>query len=142
MTLRAEGCFSDVAAEMKELAGRRPIVEIVNTGNWGDALIHAGQAQFLREIGVRPWRFSIHRLLSMGRVKLAILAHVLAPHAFVTGDGAYTDWYARRRVLSPGSAVCRGAEECLAQDGRGAVNTPVGRRRRRRVGGVAGISQR
>ena len=95
MTLRSEGCFAELAAEVKSLAGRRAIVEIVNTGNWGDALIHAGQAQFLREIGVRPWRFSIHRLLSMGRIKRAILANLLAPHGFVTGHGAYTDWYAR-----------------------------------------------
>lgn len=100
MTLRNEPCFAELAESVRSLAAGRPIVEIVNTGNWGDALIHAGQAQFLQDIGVKPWRFSIFRLCRMRRDKLWLLSKVLSRRAFVTGHGAYAYWYERPKQIS------------------------------------------
>jgi len=100
MTLRKEPCFRELGESVRAFAAGRPVIEIVNTGNWGDALIHAGQAQFLREIGVDPWRFSIFRLRNMRREKLWFLSKVLSRRAFVTGHGAYTNWYERPKEIA------------------------------------------
>jgi len=100
MTLRDQPCYSELSHDLKTFARGRRLVEIVNTGNWGDALIHAGQAQFLKDIGIEPWQFSISRLLRMRRDKFWILSRVLSRRAFVTGHGAYTDWYARPKEIS------------------------------------------
>lgn len=99
MTLRDQPCYSELADELKSFARGRRLVEIVNTGNWGDALIHAGQAQFLQDIGIEPWRFSIFTLKKMNRYKLMLLSKVLCPRAIVTGNGAFQPFYERPREL-------------------------------------------
>lgn len=99
MTLRNEPCFRELAESVRTFAAGRRIVEIVNTGNWGDALIHAGQAQFLNDIGVEPWRFSIFRLRKMRRHKFYVLSKILSRRAIITGNGAFQPFYERPKEL-------------------------------------------
>lgn len=100
MTLRDAPCFRELGECVKDFAAGRRIVEIVNTGNWGDALIHAGQAQFLKDIGVEPWRFSIFRLRRMQRHKFLFISKVLCRRAIVTGNGAFQPFYDRPQELA------------------------------------------
>jgi hypothetical protein len=100
MTLRSEPCFRELGEAVRSFAEGRRIVEIVNTGNWGDALIHAGQAQFFRDNGIEPWRFSIFHLRGMPRPKLFVLSKILARRAVVTGNGAFREFYSRPKDIS------------------------------------------
>jgi exopolysaccharide biosynthesis predicted pyruvyltransferase EpsI len=99
MTLKDQPCYSQLADELKSFARGRKLIEIVNTGNWGDSLIHAGQAQFLKDIGIEPWRFSILKLKRMHRHKLMLLSKVLCPRAIVSGNGAFQPFYERPKQV-------------------------------------------
>lgn len=95
MTLREQTCFRELARDILAFSGQRRVIEIVNTGNWGDALIHAGQDLFLRDLGLSPTKISIASLRRRGALVLSGLNRFFADRAIVTGNGAYTKWYTR-----------------------------------------------
>jgi len=100
MTLRDQSCFKDLADELKRFTKGRRIIEIVNTGNWGDGLIHAGQREFLTDIGITPIRISVNKLNSKSRAKRFFLSHVVASRAIITGNGAFREFYERPKQLA------------------------------------------
>lgn len=100
MSLRDHTCFQDLAQDVRAFAQGRPIVEIVNSGNWGDALIHAGQAEFLHDIGVDVIQIPVQKLQRSKPIKTALKRWIKRERAIVTGSGAYRDVYARPAELA------------------------------------------
>lgn len=106
MTLRDEACYEELAESLREFTSRNRIVEVVNTGNWGDSLIHAGQAAFLKDIGITPFaRISIMDWKSKAPWKphvwkRVVLSKTLARHVIFTGCGAFREFYNRPKQLA------------------------------------------
>ena len=75
------------------------MVEIVNSGNWGDALIHAGQAEFLRDIGVAVKQVPVQKLQRSKPWKSTLKRMLMGERAIVTGSGAYRTVYDRPAEL-------------------------------------------
>ena len=95
MTLRHEKCFAQLAAAVREFGRRRPLVEIETTGNWGDAIIHAGQREFFRDNSIIVERYSIAKLREFNLPQFLRLSRFSTRRAVVSGGGAWCDWYAR-----------------------------------------------
>jgi exopolysaccharide biosynthesis predicted pyruvyltransferase EpsI len=96
MSLRHQPCFDALAEDLRRFADGEPVVEIVNSGNWGDALIHAGQAEFLSDAGIVVEQVPIARLRK-NTLKHRLLAKLQGPRgkAILTGSGAYREFYDR-----------------------------------------------
>lgn len=105
MTLRNEDCFADLARDLKDFARGRRIVEIVNTGNWGDSLIHAGQREFLDDIGMSPIRIPVNRLNKKSSLSRFLLSRFVADKAIITGNGAFREFYDRPAQLIETAAI-------------------------------------
>lgn len=95
MSLKTASEFKDLAEFIVEAAKGRTLVEVVNTGIWGDALIHAGQREFFSHFGIsyvqipvwpKPWRGALWKMYK-GRS--------LRPVGFVSGGGFMQPWYDR-----------------------------------------------
>jgi len=95
MSLKAAPEFEHLANFIAKAAEGRTLVEIVNTGIWGDALIQAGQREFFSHFGIsyiqipvwpKPWRGSLWKMYK-GRS--------LSPVGFVSGGGYMVPWYDR-----------------------------------------------
>lgn len=99
MTLRNEACFADLEKDLKDFSRGRRIVEIVNTGNWGDGLIHAGQREFLDNIGLSPIRIPVNKLNKKSSLSRFFLSRVVAKNAIITGNGAFREFYDRPAQL-------------------------------------------
>lgn len=97
MTLKDEPCYRELAEDVRSFADGKPVVEIVNSGNWGDGLIHAGQAAFLRDIGVKVTQIPISKFRKSTKRKIRTAFKELFPSgkAIVTGSGAYRKFYDR-----------------------------------------------
>ncbi|MES0826272.1 polysaccharide pyruvyl transferase family protein [Ruegeria sp. SCP11] len=107
MTLRNEKCYSELARDLKEFSGGRKIVEIVNSGNWGDTLIRAGQAEFLADNGIEVDQISIFKLRKPETKKPALKALRSQLRAFFsndvaifTGSGAFREYFNRSNELA------------------------------------------
>lgn len=108
MSLRDQPCFLELADDVRKFAGGDRVVEIVNSGNWGDALIHAGQRAFLSDLGIATVPVPIARLRK-DKLRHRILAAMrgLQPKAIITGSGAYRDFYNRPAELGVAAARFR-----------------------------------
>lgn len=100
MSLRDDACFADLARNLKDHARAQPIVEIVNTGNWGDALIHAAQRELLRDAGVLVSEHvpaqSFKKLRKRRHwIKLLLRSLTHPRRAIITGGGAIREYYSR-----------------------------------------------
>lgn len=100
MTLRDRPCFKMLGEELREFCRGRKIVEIVNTGNWGDSLIHAGQREFLKDYGIAPIRITASRLNKRGRAFRFILSRLIASRAIITGSGSLWEFYERPKEFA------------------------------------------
>lgn len=105
MSLREESCFAELADAVRRFARGRKIVEIVNSGNWGDALIHAGQAEFLRDNGIEVDQIPISKLKGSHRLKtkMALRLVLRGRRAIITGSGAYRPFYDRASEMASAS---------------------------------------
>lgn len=65
-----EQAFTTLADDLKVIAGDRPLLFLMNPGNWGDALIREGTEQFLQQHGFRYARAKAMDLRK-GRISLA-----------------------------------------------------------------------
>ncbi|WP_424969585.1 polysaccharide pyruvyl transferase family protein [Dinoroseobacter sp. S76] len=96
MSLRQQPCFQDLADDLSRFVGGDTVVEIVNSGNWGDALIHAGQAAFLADLGISVEQVPIGQLRkNTFRHRLMAKLRGSRPKAIVTGSGAFREFYNR-----------------------------------------------
>lgn len=96
MSLRQEPCFQDLADDLRRFVCGETVVEIVNSGNWGDALIHAGQAAFLADLGISVEQVPIGQLRkNTFRHRLLAKLRGSRPKAIVTGSGAFREFYNR-----------------------------------------------
>ncbi|WP_299546538.1 hypothetical protein [uncultured Tateyamaria sp.] len=95
MSLRSHSCFNELADNVRALANGSALVEIVNSGNWGDGLIHAGQAEFLADIGVQVERIPVRRLQKKESWKTGLRRLIKGRNAIITGCGAFRDVYNR-----------------------------------------------
>ncbi|MEL7300907.1 MAG: polysaccharide pyruvyl transferase family protein [Pseudomonadota bacterium] len=104
MSLRDEACFKDLAGALHAHAGERPIVEIVNSGNWGDALIHAGQREFLRDLGITVHAVPIRHFRRANTLKRRVTNFIRrnlgARRAIITGNGAFRPFYKRAEEMA------------------------------------------
>jgi len=93
MTLRDQPEFGELAESLKELVREGPLICIQNAGNWGDAMIGAGQKAFLEhhEIPVH------HLRLRWPHIHLPILARYLSrqlrPTVLYGGNGGLGGHY-------------------------------------------------
>ncbi|WP_424965108.1 polysaccharide pyruvyl transferase family protein [Dinoroseobacter sp. S375] len=96
MSLRHQPCFQELADDLRRFAGDDMVTEIVNSGNWGDALIHAGQAAFLADVGISVDPVPIGQLRK-NKFHHRFMAKLRGPRhkAIVTGSGAFRDFYNR-----------------------------------------------
>jgi len=96
MSLRDQSCYQDLADDLRRFAQGDTVTEIVNSGNWGDALIHAGQAAFLSDVGVRVDQVPISQLRK-NKAHHRLFAKLRGPRgkALITGSGAFRDFYNR-----------------------------------------------
>ncbi|MFQ1699283.1 polysaccharide pyruvyl transferase family protein [Loktanella agnita] len=98
-TLRNESCFKKLAESLLEYADGGELVEIVNTGNWGDALILAGQAKFFDDIGIRIKRISVKQLCKPPKLNDRLRSILSPKKAIFTGSGALYPFYDRPKEL-------------------------------------------
>ncbi|WP_299648656.1 polysaccharide pyruvyl transferase family protein [uncultured Tateyamaria sp.] len=95
MSLRNEQCFQELADGLKELAQGKPMVEILNSGNWGDALILAGQERFFADVGIEVERIRVQKLSKTKRSKELFRRYIKKRRAIFTGSGALRKHYKR-----------------------------------------------
>jgi exopolysaccharide biosynthesis predicted pyruvyltransferase EpsI len=118
MTLRSDKCFAELAQSLLEFGKHRSLIEIENTGNWGDALIHAGQREFFRDKRIIVERHSIAKLRKLNPFQLFSLSRFCTRRAVISGGGPWCDWYTRplemkrvsryfsRILIMPSSYTC------------------------------------
>jgi exopolysaccharide biosynthesis predicted pyruvyltransferase EpsI len=100
VTLRDERCYKELAEQVREIAQGRAIVEIVNSGNWGDALIHAGQRAFFDQHGIRVKRIFPPRLGSKREILHQIISVFRSKNAIICGGGGIQKIYNRPQQFS------------------------------------------
>lgn len=94
--------FDALAARVKEIAGERPLVFVLNPGNWGDSLIRAGAEAFLQHHGFRYHPISL-REFRRGKVSLPDLRRQLGhddPVMLFNGNGAMNALYERMPLIA------------------------------------------
>lgn len=94
--------FDDLAARLRQIAGERPFVFVLNPGNWGDSLIRAGAEAFLQHYGFRYHPVSL-RQFRRGQVKMEELRRILdhdAPVMVFNGNGAMNALYERMPLIA------------------------------------------
>lgn len=90
-----DACFSELAGHIRAIAGDRPLVFMINPGNWGDSLIREGAEQFLRAHGLA---YSAVRYSDIRRGKTNVeqvkaqIGHP-SPVLLYNGCGAFTGHY-------------------------------------------------
>lgn len=94
--------FDMLAARLRELTAGKPILFLVNSGNWGDSLIREGAERFFRHHGftytaVKSGRIERNRL-SVAAAK-AKTGH-REPVMVYNGNGVFTRHYRRATVLA------------------------------------------
>ncbi|MEM8653482.1 MAG: polysaccharide pyruvyl transferase family protein [Pseudomonadota bacterium] len=95
MSLSDQKCYEELADDLLKLASGKPIVEILNSGNWGDALILAGQDKFFADIGVKVERIPVQKLSRTKGRKVLLRRYLKRRHAIFTGSGALRKHYLR-----------------------------------------------
>lgn len=75
----------DLADSVHDLWDGKPVIEIVNAGNWGDALVHAGHNALYRDFGINPIRIPAQRFGAAGWICSEYLSKRIANRTLVTG---------------------------------------------------------
>ncbi|MEP1356269.1 MAG: polysaccharide pyruvyl transferase family protein [Tateyamaria sp.] len=95
MSLKNAPCFKELADSLKaHTKAGRVLIELVSGGNWGDALIHAGQKKFLAEYNIRHIRMPIKQMWHRNTRKI-LKSRSLRPVALFSGGGALMPWWKR-----------------------------------------------
>lgn len=102
LTLRDQPCFDALAADIRSFAEGRPLVTILNTGNWGDALVHYGLKHFLSDAGIAAKYLYMSRVKKIRRIWIwrQILTNFGRREALVMGAGAFRDHYPRQEEIA------------------------------------------
>lgn len=107
MTLRDANCYRELADQLLELAARRTLIYVRNPGNWGDALIGAGERAFFQHFSipiVEVWPRYIHRRLA---IEVRVRSRAFSPTVVYGGNGAlsgpYFHLHNRIRLLLTGT---------------------------------------
>lgn len=95
MSLWNQKCYEELADDLRKLAAGRPIVEILNSGNWGDALILAGQDKFFADIGIEVERIPVQKLSRTKSRRVLLRRYLKRKRAIFTGSGALRKHYLR-----------------------------------------------
>ncbi len=103
MTLREQNCFNELADDIIAFAKGKKLVEIVNSGNWGDALILAGTEAFLRDHDIDFESISIHKLKKKQKLKSRLRNLFTKRNAIVTGSGAFREYFSRPAEIETAS---------------------------------------
>ncbi len=103
MTLREQNCFNELADDIVAFTKGKKVVEIVNSGNWGDALIHAGTEEFLRDHDIDFEPVSIHKLKKKKELKDKLTNLFTKRRAILTGCGAFRKFYTRPAEIAAAS---------------------------------------
>lgn len=96
MTLKSAPCFQELADNLKEHAGRGVLIELVNGGNWGDALIQAGQRVFFEAHKIPYIRIPTKPRGQFWKMRKS---RSLRPVAVFSGGGALVPWWDRYAQL-------------------------------------------
>lgn len=92
MSLRNATCYQELAASLKKHAGRGVLIELVSGGNWGDALIHAGQRAFFDAFNIPYIRIPTKPRSRYWKLRQS---RSLRPVAVFSGGGALVPWWNR-----------------------------------------------
>lgn len=93
MTLRGAPCYQQLADHLLSLSSRRRLIYIKNPGNWGDALIGAGEREFFRHFGIPVDEINSKYVYRSLALKTRIRSRKLKPTIIYGGNGALSGPY-------------------------------------------------
>ncbi|MEM6421931.1 MAG: polysaccharide pyruvyl transferase family protein, partial [Pseudomonadota bacterium] len=110
MSRAGDPCYAELAEALRAAsAGRAGILHIVNIGNWGDGLIHAGQRRFFAQFGVEVRDLVVTRRMIPWRIwRLRLAQGIRQPLYLMSGGGVLTAHYPKRvREMEARAAILR-----------------------------------
>lgn len=107
VTLRHAECYRNLASDLKKIAETRTLVYIRNPGNWGDALIGAGERAFFDSFSIPIIEVQRSYLFKRLAIETRVRSKKLFPTIIYGGNGAlsgpYYHLHGRIRLLLKGT---------------------------------------